>query len=605
MLTTSALETLSRGLASALASFQLERANFGYPEVVQKAAQQAAEMFKEFASARPSKEAAYAAALAFVRGAALDDEQKHLVAGALNVRIREQGGRRPIGNPRFIELLELYSVDAAEGELWLLTWYGLMCSHFDFDPSTATKEDHRGWSALRGLLQETWPQISDEAGKEVVPEWVKVLREYPELLTERAGDNLGVAYLQGEEATVQRVSAELGVPEASWLWHALVLGAVRSAGRRPDSEFIGMLPRLLQLIKSRPVYRDDALVEILTRYHHCSSAPLHPELRDYVVGKDVWRNPKLRAAGLASAWNRVSDDVWRMVLQWVNKANLRDFFEVLAARGNSDEGRLEFWSKYLEQITWTKLIFSNHTRLLAATNAGVRNLIAREEDSYATLSTNADVDAFMMQIGDYLIVEFSRMPNAGYVYKVEELPFEPHAVTFAGTTADLKRGYYVECPARILHKPGWQADATYQLRSLGIYPDEKVTGPRRVPRTATISPATGQTGSTAARGAGAASPIAVVAPPASPIAPIWPQRDGSADGARVEKATAPRGAKFTMTALQAILADYPGASLNDKRASGGRLWVHDPSLRFALDVRLKAMGFKWATSKDAWYFPEN
>ena len=44
------------------------------------------------------------------------------------------------------------------------------------------------------------------------------------------------------------------------------------------------------------------------------------------------------------------------------------------------------------------------------------------------MSSNADVDAFMMQLGDYMVVEFSKVPNAAYVYKAGELSSSPTAV---------------------------------------------------------------------------------------------------------------------------------------------------------------------------------
>lgn len=586
MLSPEALESLRHGLAVTLGSFSIEGTRFGRPEYVEEAAKQSAELFKEFAAARPARMAAYAAALALMRGSKLDDDERHLVAGALNFRVREQGWRKPIGHTRFTELLEAYSVDAANGELWSLTWFGLLCSHFEVDPANASAEELRGWAALRGLLQDTWPKISDEAGQAVVPDWVKVLREFPELLTERAGDQLGLDYLQGDESVVRRIAADLAVPETSWFWHAVVLGAVRRSTEQSDARFKESLPRLLNLVKGRPVYRDEALIEILTRYHRCAQATLHPELRDYVVSKDVWRNPKLRAAGLATTWNRVSDPVWKMVLQWVNEANLRDFFEILAARGNSDEGRLAFWSQYLDQIKWTRLIFSAHTRQLAASNAGIRNLIAREEDSYAVLSTNADVDAFMMQLGNYVVVEFSRVPNAAYVYEADELPFEPYARTYSGTTSDLKRGYREACAARILHKTGWEPDAAYQLRRLGIHPDERKREARRVSK----APLQKEKKTEEARRS--APPAIQTTGAESRAADALPMLD------------APRGAKFTMDALRTLVGQYPGAQITDRRSEGGRLWIQDPQLRFRLDAHLKGLGFKWANTRDAWYYPE-
>jgi hypothetical protein len=313
-------------------------------------------------------------------------------------------------------------------------------------------------------------------------------------------------------------------------------------------------------------------------------------LRDYVCRKDVWRNPKLRSAGLATAWNRVGDDVWRMVLQWVNKANLKDFFEVLAARRQADEGRLDFWSQYMEQIQWTRLIFSMQTRALAYSNEGIRNLIAREEDSYATMRSNADVDAFMMQLGDYLVVEFSKVPNAAYIYKANELPFEPYSREYSGTGEDLKHGYRHQCAARLMHMHGWEGTARYELQKLGINPDKpqassqarrvtatessELRGQASQPRTETLS-----SGSRSTSAASADKP--------------------AADGA-------PLGATFTMHDLRALVAGTTGAAIQDRRGtSGGRLWVDDPRQRVGLGMALKELGFKWANKRFAWYYPED
>src|SRR6185369_8912884 len=359
------------------------------------------------------------------------------------------------------------------------------------------------------------------------------------------------------------------------------------------------------------VYRDEALVAVLTRYHQCSEPARHVLLRDYVVRKDVWRNPKLRAAGLATSWTRVDDSVWRMVLQWVNEANLKDFFAVLAARRNSDEGRLEFWSQYLEQISWTRLIFSSQTRYLAYSNEAIRNLIAREEDSYATLSTNADVDAFMMQLGEYIIVEFSRVPNAAYAYKADELPFEPYAREYTGTMADLKAGFHGEHAARILHKKGgWENEAAAKLRRLGIFPDESRRDRQRVTRQPPANRERATTVGPDARLATLLAETATSQPPAdskrankvdSDASPVTWLKDAS-----VKTDSPPKGAPFTMQSLRALLSGFGDAYVLDKRRdSGGRLWVGDPRQRPGLDSELKKLGFQWASGLNAWYYPEN
>lgn len=581
MLNSQALSLLAKQLANVVASFGLPSLELGHPEVVRKASEQAAQVFQGYAKALPSKADAYAAALAFMRGQPLDERQVDLVASALSERIREQSNARALGHSNLPGLLDTYARDAQAGTLWRLTWFGLLGSYFAFDPSNPSAEENAGWLKLREFLERTWPLIDRLSGSTVVPDWIKVVRGDPQLLGDQAADRYALDYLRGDESAVRLLSDDLGIPEGSWFWQALVLSAVKRSADQPDDRFKSSIPRLLALIHTHPVYRDEALEVLLTRYHRCIDTSVHPELRDYVVRKDVWRNPKLRAAGLATAWNRVGDDVWRMALQWVNKANLRDFFQVLAARRKSDEGRLEFWTRYMEQIAWTRLIFSAETKALAYSNVAIRNLIAREEDSYATMSANADVDAFMMQLGDYLVVEFSRQPNAAYVYKVNELPFHPYAREYTGTTSDLKQGFHGARAARFTHQQGWETDAGRELQRLGIYPDTATRAASRAP--ASQGKQQQKSASNDHQHTTAADYRKV--------------RDG--DGA-------PAGAQFTMVSLRSLIAGHPGVVIVDKRGvSGGRLWVEDPKQRVGIGAELKRLGFKWASSRQAWYYPES
>jgi hypothetical protein len=590
VLTYSAIDSLAHQLAAVLASLNLPATAFGHPEVVERAATAAAQAFQCYAKAQPSKADAYAAALAFMRGQNLDERQRDLVAGALSERIREQSNSCVLGHPKLPMLLDKYSREAEAGDLWRLTWFGLLGSYFSFDPAKSSEAEQSGWESLRAFLKQTWPLIDRQSGKKVVPDWVTVLRRDPGLVGENAAYRYALDYLLGDDEAVQRLSTDLAIPESSWFWQQLVLCAVERSAEQSDDRFKASIPKLLSLISARPVYRDTALEIMLTRYHRCADTSVHVQLCDYLCRKDVWKNPKLRAAGMATAWNRVEDDVWRMALQWVNKANLRDFFEVLAARRQADEGRLDFWSQYMEQISWTRLIFSSQTRTLAYSNEGIRNLIAREEGSYASMSSNADVDAFMMQLGGYLVIEFSKVPNAAYIYKADELPFEPYSREYSGNSEDLKYGYRHDCAARIPHPPGWEGTARYELQKLGIYPDKPEQQFRARPATSY--------GSSELRGR--SSPDR----PAGASAGI---SSGVTSSSRaVGNDGAPVGAKFKMRDLRVLIANNPGAFVNDRRgASGGRLWVNDPTQRAALGVALTALGFKWANKRLAWYYPED
>lgn len=586
MLAVQALTRLSRDLTTALDAMGLTSGSFGLPELVEKPTREAEQLFQGYAKAKPNKEDAYAAARTFLRGQPLDSWQRDLIASALAEPIREQSNATVLGAKHFPSLLASYEAEVARGELWRLTWHGLLYSYFNYAPVANTKDDgaRNGWEELRSFLERTWPLIDREAGVSVVPDWVAVLRHEREVLSVNPVAKYAKAYLAGDTEPTDRLAADLGIPPSSWFWNALVLGAVRRSTEAGDTEFMRLVPRLLHLVEGHPGFRDEALELLLIRYHACQSPQPNEQLRDYVVSPRVWKNPKLRAAGIATAWNRVPDPVWMMVLAWVNERNLKDFFDILASRNQADEGRLAFWSQYLKQIVWTRLVFSADTMYLKNKNAAIRDLIAREEGAYAELTSKRDVDAFMMQIGSYIIIEFSKKPNACYVYKDDALPYDRYERYYAGGTDDLAFGYHGGCAARIVHRDGWEDRAAVELRLLGIVPDR--------PGAHRVSADTG-----GVRGAARASSAQRDAAPASLLASHL--ASGRTEG------QAPGGATFTMRRLEDLVKEYHGAFIKDSRgASGGRLWVEDPNQAASLANELSAFGFKWAAARMAWYYPE-
>jgi hypothetical protein len=572
MLASQALQQLSTNLASAIGSLGLSNP-FGKIDLVASACQQAEELFQGYAKAKPSHEDAYAAARALLRGEALDAWKLDLVASAICDPIREQAGATVIASSRLPELLACYEDEASRGELWRLTWHGLLYSYFKFDPLIMKDDPSRdGWRALQQFLERSWPLINRQSGDQLIPDWIAVLRAQTQILSEQPVGPYVKAYLDGDSSLTDQLASDLGIPPASWFWHALVLGCVKRATGEPDAAFKQRIPRLLQLIHDKPMFRDEAIESLLIRYHACKGAMPDLALSQYVCQPSVWKNPKLKAAGIATAWNRVPEAVWQMVLGWVNERNLKDFFDILAARNSADEGRLAFWSKYLKQITWTRLVFGHDTMALKRTNPAVRDLIAREEGAYAQLTEKRDVDAFMMRIGNHLIIEFSKKPNACYVYDANGLPFELHSRYFGGGTVDLAAGFQSGCAARIVHRPGWEGRAESDLRALGIKPDV-AHGPT-VHRVAPEEP-------------GAARRLNTEEPK-----PQW--GNPSVNG-------------FNMLGLRQLVTRFPGAEIDDRRSAsggGGRLWVNDPMQRRDLADDLRSMGFKWANSRLAWYLPE-
>ena len=547
MLSRNALTTLNSELSRLLAELSRRCESPGQPKLVEDASEKVQKKFAGHHQLKPNERAVYRAALRMLRGEKLSLWEYDLVAFGINLRVVEVGNSSPLSSSRFEGLLLQYGHAIKKDDFWSLSWFALLNGYFSFDPQDDLADSsEKGWKQLRKFLQDSWPAINRTFSDNYVPDWVKVLRREPSALANNPADKYALSYLQGDEEPINRLAKDLGISESSWFWHSVVTSVVQKACDQQDEEFVALIPKLLGLLRKKPAFKDESIEAILIRYHRMTGAPPNQELKDYVTHYDIWKNPKLKLIGQGGAsWNRVPESVWRMVLQWVNKRNLRDFFEILAARNQADSGRLEFWTRYIDQIHWTRLIFGTETLSLRRRIPEVRKLIEDEQGMAAVLTSPQKklVDAFMMQLGNYIVVEFSKKPNACYVYQADALPFEPYASEYDGGSSDLAVGPNGEFAARIVHTPGWQFVGEADLKRLGILPDRKTTS-----------------------------------------------KSGSTRQADI------------LANTKSILSRYPGSTSRDERhTTRGCIWVEDPQQRTALGRELTGLGFDWSMAYNAWY----
>jgi hypothetical protein len=252
---------------------------------------------------------------------------------------------------------------------------------------------------------------------------------------------------------------------------------------------------------------------------------------------------------------------------------------------------------------------------LARQKEDVRALIAREEGAFATLTVNKDVDAFMMRIGHYIIVEFSKKPNACYIYDADNMKFDRNSRRYTGGTDDLKYGYYDRDAASIRHLPHWQISGASTLAKLGILPDLRMAGSQTVnaqrvphegpPKQREAGAITGRGASTTAMAWLSSRQVQSSPTPASTQVPIERDlKDSGSESAALPRP--PRCAKFTMPGLQYMIGKSKSAHIIDGRKDdgSGRLWVSNPQRGRDLDRWLESNGFKWSERSVMWYFPE-
>lgn len=596
---------------------RIDHLRLGYPELSEKDNAKIEVLFKDQMKATPSAHDAYKAARDLLRGDELDDWSVHLVGAAICIPITEQGRRTVVESPYLDGLLKKYEKEAVAGELWRVTWHGLLSSYFTFNfEKSSTNQGKEGFSKLRALLEKTWPHIDAQSSSGVaVPEWVSTLRHETQILSLNPVEKYAQEFLRGKTESIQSIAHNLGIPSTSWFWQDLVFSAIRHVVSLGDVEFKAQILMLIKLVESAQVYRDKAIVLILDRYFQCADKTVHEELKDYVTQPRVWKNPKLKAAGIATAWNLVDDNVWRMVMNWVNEGNLKGFFAILAERNHSDHGRFKFWSKYIDQISWTRLIIGSDTIHQKNHNDDIRKLLETEEGAYASLTgTGSALDAFMMQIGDYVFVEFSMKGNAAYGYKISNLQFNLNAESYVGGTSDLRYGFYKKGPEtiQIIHKPGWEEIAAPMLARLGVYPDRK-TKAVFVPRnTLSVDQKQALDAMNIARQSQDASPSPSGEPGHSskvvPTDTSTPLQIPTFLSSPVEllQSRPLIAAGPNMKMLDLLVSRFPGVSINDMRIKdGGRLWVTETAPNTELTRELKKLGFRWANRRESWYWGED
>lgn len=346
-------------------------------------------------SAKPSEAEVYQAALLYLKGEIGEDIEYlfDLVAFGLYLPIESLGNRCVAYDQRKLEvLLNRYRVEARSGQLWEMTWLGVLQAYYQ--PQIRFSEQN----ILLHFLNDTYPYILSMLARETV--WLKTLKDYPELLTREPCRIFAEDWLAGEKTVVRQIVRDLQIPDKSWFWQELTRACIRFVTEMPDEEFKSYIPRMLALIRERPGCLDEDLNTILCRYYQCADRTVDEELKDFSLWH--WKNPKLRCVE-GSKWVQVQTPVWQMVLEWVNDAHLRLFFERISARYGASKDRLSSWLRY---IAWTKFVSAYEDGRQQQKDPEIIRIFEAEEAALEAPESLKDykLDVFIRMIGDFMAV---------------------------------------------------------------------------------------------------------------------------------------------------------------------------------------------------------
>lgn len=301
-------------------------------------------------------------------------------------------------------------------------WKFLCSSYFGYHSKKT--DENNNWRSLRDLLRIGYGVVKSQARKE--KSWMKIIDHYGDLFTPEAGSLLADKMISGKFVDFSALENVVQVPDNSWLWYRAFVVLLSKVLELDDEEFKLQLSHLLELARQRERYKNIILRACLTQYYRSSYRSIpHPQLKQMAL--DSWGSPQLRSK--QNLWlnhlkdPNTSEKICGMVRSWLAKEDLTHFFQLLKGNGDVDQARLFYWLRFANQMGFTRIVMGQDAR-----NDMHSDFVAFRQKNKGRLShllggASAD-NAVIMQVGDYLFVEFSRTGNALYVYKSSETPFD-------------------------------------------------------------------------------------------------------------------------------------------------------------------------------------
>lgn len=465
---------------------------------------------------------------------------------------------------RFSPLLnEVDRIELAP-RLFRRCYRGLLSGYFLYDKSSTNLEiAKRNWELLREYLEARLDRIPSVDND---PEWIATLRINDNLVSREPCAKYAASILGGDDSEFERICTSLNIDADSWLIRESVRAQVSTACEMNDAEFYRHIPSLLTLIERHQLLLDESLARILDRVAEGDSSSSNDALRDYSV--QYWGNPWLTSN--AAKWGRVQVETKQMVVNWLKKHFIKQFFSLLSEDGSTDDRRLRFWERYHGQIDDMYFALGpgamqNQRRDFKALRHELRG-----RSMELTSPGSPNNNAFIMKMKGHFVVEFGVKGNACFIFKEQGLPFSLVG-SVSATSSSLKHTKHIE---RLVHidrnSAKWEDTFEGTLHHLiGVRPQDPQF--RNIRRPGRSDPGT-----------------------------VYPQASaGPMTGLNV----GPDVLYFSDANLLA-LANKHGYSIIDSRSKGGARWISAPKDNWKVAEQLKAWGFRWSDGRKQWYLKD-
>ncbi|NIF39796.1 hypothetical protein F3J14_02545 [Burkholderia sp. Tr-862] len=486
-------------------------------------------------------------------------------------------------------------------------YQGLLDAYLDYHPDTkgSLSSGRPNWEMLRQWLHRNVADIREQNG--VDEAWVTEVAENLDVFSESPVARFGEEALHGHQELFLLFRKALGIKDSSWIIDQLVLAQVNAAGQLSGSEFRRHLPGLIRLLGTvsadNKTLFNKALAQILAYYHAKPPRAAHKALQDFTVLH--WGNPWLKRNN--SGWVLVSEPVRSMVSSWLKLHYIQHFFSVLAQEGKSDPRRLKFWEKYYEAVGTVTFALGPQTRW--STDPDMVRARKLMDGLIVDLVGNgaSNNNAFIMQFGEWVVVEFGQKGNACFFFRESDLPFELNRDVSVPAVKNHIQGDSdgSRAPVRRTHRDlieaVWETNFQRVLSARGIFPGKPSLSSQSAARSSapdTVRQVETRSGTTQHD----ASPMQRAA-----TRDTQPRQAGN--GTNVQPgSTAPvsRTRAHRLTPQQEAgvkaLCGRLGIKCEDLRDKNGNLWIfHDWPRDSRITPQLNEWGFTYRPGKGWWY----
>lgn len=187
------------------------------------------------------------------------------------------------------------------------------------------------------------------------------------------------------------------------------------------------------------------------------------KLKDLILTDGRLLDPRLPAN--ATNWLGVSDSARDIVIQWLSAEDIELFFDHVLPTRSDPHGRKPFWMRYKSRVKRSRplLAYLDVSRWQA-------NQATKSKRNYGRMDDSCDTSAFLLDFGAVLVVEFSKVGNAVFVYRHRDVPglLDTFWSNARFHLRDLKQPG--NCVERITHTLHWHTKMRQLLAQFGIHP---------------------------------------------------------------------------------------------------------------------------------------